>query len=223
MTVAIIQARTSSKRLPNKVMKIINGKRLINFVYDRVKISKKVSKIYIAISNLKRDDKLASFCKKKKYNFYRGELNNVLGRYCSLIEKKGISSLVRVNGDSPCIDPKLIDKAIDIFKKKKCDMVTNVLPRTYPRGVSVEVIKSKLLLDLNAKTLKKFDREHVTSFFYKNKKNFRIVNFKNDEDYSKFTLAIDTEKNLKLVKSALTDKNFLHLSWKKIIKKIYKK
>ena len=119
MTVAIIQARTSSKRLPNKVMKIINGKRLINFVYDRVKISKKVSKIYIAISNLKRDDKLASYCKKKKYNFYRGELNNVLGRYCSLIEKKGISSLVRVNGDSPCIDPKLIDKAIDIFKKKK--------------------------------------------------------------------------------------------------------
>ena len=223
MTVAIIQARTSSKRLPNKVMKIINGKRLISFVYDRVKVSKKINKIYIAISNLKRDDKLAGYCKKKKYNIHRGELNNVLGRYCSLIEKKGISSLVRVNGDSPCIDPKLIDKAIDIFKKKKCDMVTNVLPRTYPRGVSVEVIKSKLLLDLNAKTLKKFDREHVTSFFYKNKKNFRIVNFKNDEDYSKFTLAIDTEKNLKLVKSALTDKNFLHLSWKKIIKKIYKK
>ena len=76
---------------------------------------------------------------------------------------------------------------------------------------------------MNAKNLKKFDREHVTSFFYKNKKYFRIVNFKNKEDYSKFTLAIDTEKNLKLIKSALIDKDFLHLSWKKIIKKIYKK
>lgn len=222
MTVVIIQARTSSKRFPNKVMKTINGQRLISFVFNRAKASKKVSRIYVAISNLKKDDKLASYCKKKKYNYYRGELNNVLGRYCSLIKKKKISYLVRINGDSPCIDPKLIDKAINIFKKKKCDIVTNVLSRTYPRGISVEVIKSKLLLDINTQNLENFDREHVTSFFYKNKKSFNIVNFKNKKDYSKFTLAIDTKKNLKLIKPALIDKDFFHLSWKKIIKKIYR-
>ena len=90
MTVVIIQARTSSKRFPNKVMKIIGGQRLISFVFNRVKASKKVSRIYVAISNLKKDAKLASYCKKKKYNYYRGELNNVLGRYCSLIKKKNI-------------------------------------------------------------------------------------------------------------------------------------
>ena len=222
MTVAIIQARTSSKRFPNKVMKIVGGRRLISFVFDRAKASKKIDKIYIAISTSKKDDKLANYCKKKKYSFYRGELKNVLGRYCSLIKKKKLLTLVRINGDSPCIDPKLIDKAIGIFKKKKCDIVTNVLSRTYPKGVSVEVINSKLLLDINTKNLKNFDREHVTSFFYKNKKKFRIVNFKNKKDYSKFTLAVDTKKNLKLIKPALIDKDFFHLSWKKIIKKIYR-
>ena len=98
-----------------------------------------------------------------------------------------------------------------------------MLSRTYPRGISVEVIKSKLLLDINTQNLKNFDREHVTSFFYKNKKNFNIVNFKNKKDYSKFTLAIDTKKNLKLIKPALIDKDFLDLGWKKIIKKIYGK
>ena len=138
-------------------------------------------------------------------------------------KKKKISYLVRINGDSPCIDPKLIDKAINIFKKKKCDIVTNVLSRTYPKGISIEVIKSKLLLDINTQNLENFDREHVTSFFYKNKKSFNIVNFKNKKDYSKFTLAIDTKKNLKLIKPALIDKDFLDLGWKKIIKKIYGK
>ena len=69
MTVAIIQARTSSKRFPNKVMKIVGGRRLISFVFDRAKASKKIDKIYIAISTSKKDDKLANYCKKKNTVF----------------------------------------------------------------------------------------------------------------------------------------------------------
>ena len=58
---------------------------------------------------------------------------------------------VRVSGDSPMIDPKLIDKAIKISKKTKGhDIITNVFPRTFPKGQSVEVIKTF--------TLKKFEK-----------------------------------------------------------------
>ena len=71
MSIAIIQARSNSRRFPNKVLKLINGKPLISYVYNRVKKAKEV-KIYVACSNLKSDDILAKYCKDKKYNLYRG-------------------------------------------------------------------------------------------------------------------------------------------------------
>jgi len=222
MTVAIIQARTTSKRLPNKVMKKINNQPLISFVYNRVKRSKKITKIIIACSKLKSDDQLAKFCKLKKYKFFRGSLNNVLQRYAEVSKKYNLKYFVRINGDSPCIDPGVIDKAISVYKSKKCDLVTNVHPRSYPVGVSVEVIKSKIIHDLekNNKTTKK-NKEHITSYFYKNKKKYSIVNFKNKKNYSKYNLAIDNLKHLKKIKPILERKNFLSFTWKKILKIIY--
>ena len=88
MSIAIIQARSNSRRFPNKVLKLINGKPLISYVYNRVKKAKEVKKIYVACSNLKSDDILAKYCKDKKYNLYRGSLNNVLKRFSDILEKK---------------------------------------------------------------------------------------------------------------------------------------
>ena len=222
MTVAIIQARSSSKRFPNKVMTKINNQTILNYVYRRVKKSKKIEKIIVACSKLKSDDSIVNFCKHKKYAFFRGSLKNVLKRYSSVSKKYKLNHFVRINGDSPCIDPKLIDNAVNIFKLKKCDLVTNIFPRSYPKGESVEVIKSQLIYDIEKKKISKFNKEHITSYFYENKKNYNIVNFKNKKNYSKYTLAIDTISNLKKIKPTLEKKNFLKLSWKKILKTAYK-
>ena len=126
MTVAIIQARSSSKRFPNKVMTQINNKPLLNYVYKRVEKSEKINKIIIACSKLKSDDSIVNFCKEKKYTFFRGSLKNVLDRFSKVSKKYKLSYFVRINGDSPCIDPKVIDSAVNLFKVKKCDMVTNL-------------------------------------------------------------------------------------------------
>tara|TARA_Y100000590_G_scaffold446013_1_gene578922 strand:- start:1398 stop:2078 length:681 start_codon:yes stop_codon:yes gene_type:complete len=223
MTVAIIQARSSSKRFPNKVMTQINNKPLLNYVYKRVEKSEKINKIIIACSKLKSDDSIVNFCKEKKYTFFRGSLKNVLDRFSKVSKKYKLSYFVRINGDSPCIDPKVIDSAVNLFKVKKCDMVTNVFPRSYPIGVSVEVIKSQLIYDLEKKNnISNTNKEHITSYFYKNKKNYKIINFKNKKNYSKYNLAIDTANNLKKVKLAIEKKNFLNFSWKKILKVVYK-
>lgn len=224
MTVAIIQARTTSKRFPNKVMIKINNQPMINYVYKRVKKSKKIKKIIIICSKLKSDDQIATFCKKKKYNLFRGSLRNVLDRYSKTLKKYKISYFVRINGDSPCIDSKLIDKAVILFKKKNCDIVTNVHPRSYPVGASVEVIKSKLIYDIEKKNnLTKANKEHITSYFYKNEKNFNIVNFKSKKDYSKYNLAIDTVNDFKKIRPVLENFFFLNYNWKKIIKIVYNK
>ena len=118
--IAIIQARMSSKRLPGKVLKKINGKPMLMRVVENIKRSKKIKKIYIATSGSPKDNKIVIFCKKNKLNFFKGELNNVSLRFKTFLEKKGSAykEFIRINGDSPFIDPKLIDKFANIFKKK---------------------------------------------------------------------------------------------------------
>ena len=105
--------------------------------------------------------------------------------------------LIRINGDSPLIDPKLIDKMIDIFKKKisLVDILTNTNPRTFPKGQSIEIVRRKILKD-NYPFMSSFDKEHVTSFFYKNQKRFKIKNVKNKNKIYKIKFAVDTKKDL---------------------------
>lgn len=222
MATAIIQARMSSKRLPNKVMKIINNKPLITHVYERVKRSKKIKTIIVACSKSKTDDPLVKLCKIKKYKFFRGSLNNVLHRFVQASKKYNLKYFVRINGDSPCIDPAIIDKAIRLYENKRCDLVTNVYPRSYPAGISVEVINSRIIYDVEKyKKITEKNKEHVTSYFYEHNKEYSIINFRNKKNCSNYNLAIDTLKHLKKIEQALRNKNFLDFTWKKILKLIY--
>ena len=151
----IIQARYSSKRLPGKVLKKLLGTTILKRVVQQVKKSKKISKIIIATSKHKTDKKIINFCNKNKIHCISGSLNNVFKRFYSIIIHENCRSFVRISADSPLIDPSLIDKAVTIFKKNQYDIVTNVFPRTFPKGFSVEVVNSKLILDFLLKIKKK--------------------------------------------------------------------
>ena len=143
---AIIQARSDSKRFPKKVLKKVYGNPLIYHVITRVLKSKKISKVIVATSKNKSDDELVKYLKKIKIKFYRGSLDNVAERFVKAAETQKTNFFLRVNGDSPLIDPKLIDHVISIFKKNmNNDIVTNVFPRTFPKGQSVEIIKKSIL------------------------------------------------------------------------------
>ena len=115
---AIIQARSNSKRFKNKVLYKILGKALIEHVVDNIKKSKYIKKIIVATSKNKVDKKLTSYLKFKKINVFNGDMNDVALRLTQLANKKKASHFVRINGDSPLIDSKVIDKAINIYKKK---------------------------------------------------------------------------------------------------------
>ena len=204
----IIQARLNSRRFKNKALHLIYGIPLIQHVVNRVRKSKEISKIIVSSSFKKSDNQLISYLKKNKTKFFRGDLENVALRLYETANINRAKYFVRISGDSPMIDPNLIDKAIKISKKTKGqDIITNVFPRTFPKGQSVEVIKT-FTLKKNLKNFSKTDKEHVTKFFYKNSKKFNIKNFVLKKKIKEIKMSIDTKKDLKLILKKFNKKNF---------------
>ena len=195
--IAIIQARTNSKRFPKKVLHLIKGRPLIQHVIERVKKSKTVTDIIVATSKNKSDDNLVFFLKKNKTNYYRGSLVNVASRFLQIAKIKKKKYFIRISGDSPLISPKIINRAVKLHKKKpKYDLITNTFPRTFPHGQSVEIIKTSIL-ENNIKKMNKFELEHVTQFFYRKYREFLIKNFISTRKNVSIKLAVDTKKDLK--------------------------
>ena len=193
---AIIQARTSSKRLKGKVLKKINKKTLLDRVVNKVSQSRKISKIIIATSLDKSDNSIVTFCKNRKIEFFRGDLNNVYERYFQVLKKTKLKSFIRICADSPFIDPHLIDKGINFFNSGKYEIVTNVCPRSFPKGQSIEIFNSKIFMKNSLKIKKKRDKEHVTEYFYDNFKKFKLKNFKYNKNCSKLNLSVDNHKDM---------------------------
>ena len=123
---AIVQARIGSTRLRGKVLKKIKGKETIILLLDRLSKAKKISDIVVAIPNTKENDNLFKLLNKHKYTVFRGSEKNVLKRYYDCAKKHGIFNILRITGDCPLIDPKLIDKIGEIYNSKKFDYVSNI-------------------------------------------------------------------------------------------------
>ena len=196
----IIQARISSKRFHGKVLKKLNKIPIILNVVNCIKKSMYVSDIVVSTSNEKSDDILVDLLKKYKVNVFRGSLNNVALRLYNTAIKQNKNYFIRVSGDSPFLDYKILNELVKIYKKNsKYDIITNVFPRSYPSGQSFEIIKTSIIKK-NIKNMNKFEKEHVTSYFYKNSKNFLIKNLLNKNFKNNFKMSVDTKKDLNFLK-----------------------
>lgn len=208
----IIQARSSSKRFKNKVLHNIFGKKILEHVICRV-LKYPKAQLIVSTSKNKQDDKIVNFLKKIKIKYFRGSLNNVALRLFETAQKENQKYFLRISADSPLIDTFLIKKIIKIHKNyKNYDLITNVFPRTFPSGQSVEIIKTNIL-GSNLKYFSKEDKEHVTRYFYKNNKKFMIKNFKNTKKNTKLKFAIDTPNDLQEILKKFNRKKFLKYSY----------
>ena len=183
----------SSKRLPGKVLMRVCGRPLISHLYDRLMRCRNVDDIVLATSTELSDDKLYEFAVKEGWTCYRGSINNVAERLLKAGKLVHADGLVRVNGDSPLLDPELVDHAVQLFRDKtSLDLVTNVQYRTYPKGQSVEVILLNALEKILAEDINDLQKEHVTSYFYENLSNFKIFNIISEHFRGKMQLSVDT-------------------------------
>lgn len=216
----IIQARMSSVRLPGKVLMNIAGRPMLERVCDRVMQSNDVKKIVIATSNHRSDDHIEQFCYLRKLPCYRGELDNVAGRFLDVLKSEGAEEFIRISGDSPLIDPKLIDMAIAYYKCGLYDLVTNVLYRTFPKGQSVELIRSSSFKKMYDGLISFDDREHVTKAFYRNKSNFKIKNFVAEPPTGDIQLSVDTQEDLDKVTTIINACDLRSAGWRDFVRLI---
>jgi len=199
----LIQARVGSSRYPKKILKKIDHRSVIEYMIDQLlKIFPK-NKIIINTTNSKNETPLINKIKKRGINFFRGSEFNVLDRYVNCAKKYSVKNIIHLTSDCPLVDTKLILKMKKIFKKKNLDYLANTYPpnkSTYPDGTDIEIYKYKSLLKLQRLTNKKEDMEHVTNFFWKNRKIFKTMIVKNKINLSNFKFSIDYKNELTLVK-----------------------
>ena len=197
--VAIVPARINSKRLPGKVLKKFGRYTILEIIIKKLKTIKKIKSIVVATSKNKSDKEIFNFCKKKKIKVFRGSLSNVAQRFYKAGAREKGDGLLRINGDSPLIDIKLVNKCIKVFQSNDFDLVTNIFPRSFPVGQSVEIIK-KNILKKKMKLFKNKHKEHITKYFYENSKFFSIYNVKNTKNLARVNLAVDTLSDFTKIK-----------------------
>jgi spore coat polysaccharide biosynthesis protein SpsF len=200
--VVIIQARMGSTRLPGKVMQDIVGEPMLWHVINRIKKSKFKKDIVIATTRCSEDDIIEQFCVRENINCYRGSEYDVLDRYYKAARKYNASIVVRITSDCPLIDPLITDRVISAYMDniRNYDFASNVIKRTYPRGLDTEVM-SFLTLEKTWKLAKEYrDREHVTLYIHHNPEEFNILSVENDKDLSYLRWTVDEDLDLLFVK-----------------------
>lgn len=191
----VIQARMSSERLPGKVLMSVNGKPLLSFLIERVAKGIPDFPLIVATSVEKSDDPVVQFCRDMGVRCHRGSLNDVAVRFRDIVISERLSGFVRLNGDSPLLDPTVIQTALQVFAKKSPDLVTNTKQRSFPVGQSVEVLDGKSYVASYEKFHSSDHYEHVTKYYYDHSEDFNIVNFMNTVDMQKETLSVDTQED----------------------------
>jgi len=206
--VAITQARISSTRLPGKVMKKIKNKPILQYHVDQILKSKLINEVVVATSKNKEDSVIYDYCLKKNIHCFRGSLKDVLSRYYYCAKKYNADIIVRVTSDCPLIDPKIIDKCIKLYKEKNYDYVSNTNPpenATYPDGTDVEILNYSTLEYAFNNCKDRLLREHVTHFFWKNPKKFKIFRLDLSRNLRRFRFTVDYQEDFLLIKKVLNN------------------
>ncbi|MBK8946067.1 MAG: glycosyltransferase family protein [Ignavibacteriae bacterium] len=174
----IIQARTSSTRLPNKILYYAAGKQLLIHMVERVKKAKYSGRVIVATTTNEEDNIIEELCIKNNIDFYRGHATDLLDRHYKTALKYDAEVVVKIPSDCPLIDPQIIDRVIGYFIENidSYDFVSNLRPPTYPDGNDVEVMSMDTLRYIWKEAKKEYEREHTTPYIWTHPEIFDIGN-----------------------------------------------
>jgi len=199
-TVAILQARMSSSRLPGKVMMPVNGVPMIHRQIERIRQATTISELIVATSTDPSDDILVEYLRTNGVRVFRGALDDVLSRFLEIEIEVQPTTIIRLTGDCPLVMPELIDKMVIRFYESNVDYLSNTLEPTYPDGLDIEIIKASAMRKLSRIELSEAEREHVTLGIYRRPSVFTLENFRGDQDLNQNRWTVDYLEDLHFVR-----------------------
>jgi spore coat polysaccharide biosynthesis protein SpsF len=191
---AVIVGRLGSSRLPGKVLHHVRGRPLLEYVVARTERVAGLDAIVVATSDEPGDDPIADWAAARGLAVHRGPRDDVLARMLGAAHAHELDAVARVNGDSPWLDPELLGAAVARMRSEQPDLVTNLVPRTWPYGIAAEVATVAALARAHAAA---GPQEHATAPLYADPEGFATVALTSPVDAADVRLVVDTEEDLR--------------------------
>lgn len=198
-TLAIVQARMTSSRMPGKVLAPLVGQPMVIRQLERIARASSLDGIVVATSSDSSDDDLAVVVQGWGVPVVRGSLTDVLDRFVTVMDAYQPTNVVRLTADCPLASPAVIDIVVTRFLESGADYVSNTMTPTYPDGLDVEVVKADVLRMVAAAAVDPPEREHVTLGVYRRGDRFTIENVAGDRDLSPLRWTVDTPEDFAFV------------------------
>jgi len=197
----ILQARMTSSRLPGKVLEPILGVPMIGRQIERLRRATSLDGLVVATSADPADDPLVAYVSSLGVPVVRGSLDDVLGRFVSVLDEFEPEIVVRLTADCPLASPTVVDRVVSAFDESISDYVSNTLQPTWPDGVDIEVVRASALRWVAANSDDLHEHEHVTLGVYRRPERFRCVNVAGDVDLSALRWTVDNADDLAFVRA----------------------
>ncbi len=191
----------SSTRLPGKVMRPLLGEPMIGRQIERIRRAQRIDELVIATSTDPADDLLADYAATLGVAVVRGQLDDVLARFTTVIEQFGPDTVVRLTADCPLASPAVIDLVIDRFLESDVDYCSNTLQPSYPDGLDVEVVRPSALQAVARSSDDAAEHEHVTLGVYRRADEFTLANVTGATDLSHLRWTVDTAEDFDFVEA----------------------
>jgi spore coat polysaccharide biosynthesis protein SpsF (cytidylyltransferase family) len=195
----ILQARTSSSRLPGKVLLPILGQPMLALQLARLARCREIDRLIVATSTDRSDDALTELCQRLDVACYRGSLDDVLDRFFQAAKPYQPQHVVRLTGDCPLTDPALIDELILFHIAQDNDYTSNCHEPSLPDGLDAEVMRMSALETAWREAHLPSEREHVTPYLRKHPDRFRIGSWKHPIDLSHHRWTVDEPEDFLFV------------------------
>jgi len=224
-TIAIVQARMGSTRLPGKVLAEICGEPMLGFLLQRLRRTAELDRIVVATTTSDEDDVLVDWLESNGVSYFRGSENDVLDRFwqCARIHEADI--VVRVTADDPLKDPEVIDQALSELRAAAgTDYVSNTIKPTFPEGLDIETFTFQALTRAHQDATLQSEREHVTPYIWKNPNQFNLRCFEMEPNLSSWRWTVDKPEDLAFIRTVMSHLgNEINASYRDIIRLILSK
>lgn len=194
----ILQARMGSRRLPGKALEPVGGCSMLERCLRRL-IAGGVAHVVLATTTLFEDDALAAIAGRLGVPVFRGEVDDVLGRYAGAAEVFDLDPVVRATGDNPLVDIQAAGRVLAELRRSGADFVSE---QGLPLGAGVEGMTRSALGHAAMAAESAYDREHVTSFIKRRRDLFRVVDLGAPSPVRRpdLHLTVDTREDLDWVR-----------------------